>query len=103
MTVKIVDFEKDSFLILSSGEYSDYIVNGLFKVLKKFNAEDKLNEWAKETGRKYSRDDEGIIDDYGNNEIGFTGWLNANGYIEDIEHRELHLGDYGIVTLYEMK
>lgn len=86
-------FTRGELVALSSGEYSDYRVDGLFKVLKDFDAQILLVEWAEETGRKLEK---GVVEiDYLNENIKFIGWLNKKGYIEHMDYRELHTGSYG--------
>jgi len=99
MREKILDYKEGSFLMISSGEYRDYEINGLFKVLKDFNANDQLLAWAEETDRKLVNM---IVQrDSLNKNINYTDWLNKNGFIEYVQHRELHIGCYGQTKLFD--
>jgi hypothetical protein len=98
MTDKIT-FKTNEILAISTGEYSDYMVNGLFKVTADFDAKEKLKEWASETGRPLINSV--VKADDNNQKIEFTGWLNKNNYIQDVEYRELHTDYYGDTVLTE--
>ena len=94
---KIRKFQKGEFMTTSEGEYSDYCVNGLFKVLIDFDANTLLQSWANETGRKL---ESGVVEsDHVNENIDFLGWINKKGYVEEVNYRELHLGSYGKTRL----
>ena len=95
---KIADFKKGEFMTVAEGEYSDYCVNGLFKILKTFNANDCLVRWANENKRTIN--ELGTVeDDYDFEGIEFLSWLSQNQYIEDVNYRELHVGSYGETKL----
>ena len=79
-----------TLVAFSSGEYSDYRVNSFGRVLKPINRDvwelmgkscSVAPEWDKE-GDKLFQEDRAVP------------WLIANGYIEEIEWHELHLGSY---------
>jgi len=77
-------------LSFSTGEYSDYYVSGVVLVLKDIDQRVVValarSEWKAE--HEYSRFD---TDD-------LVGWLNRNGYIEDVPDQfEWHVGSYGEV------
>ena len=92
-------FTEGELMAISTGEYSDYCINGLFKVLISFDAQEKLEEWAKETGRALV--DGEVKSDYMNKEIEYMAWLSKNEYVENVEYRELHTEDYGDINLSE--
>ena len=97
MSEKIPVFKAGELLAISKGEYSDYCINGLFRLLTDFNPQKELLAWAKETGRKVV---EGVAErDRSNKNIDYLGWLNKSGFIEDVAYRELHIGDYGETEL----
>lgn len=90
-------FKKGELIALSSGEYSDYCVNSLVRALKDFDAQEIFEEWAQDNGEKvegtlfmkptvkiFTRKKEGLS---------FIGWLNKNGFTEDVAYRELSIGD----------
>ena len=102
-------FKKGELMTVSHGEYSDYCVMGLFRVLVDFNAEEVLQVWVKESGPGFKsrwNGDNGYAFDkghelYGETQTCFLGWLNLNGFIQDVDYRELHIGNYGSVRLDE--
>ena len=90
-------FKKGELIALSSGEYSDYCVNSLVRALKDFDAQEIFEEWAQDNGEEiertlflkptikmFKRKKEGLS---------FIGWLNKNGFTEDVTYRELNVGD----------
>jgi len=97
MKEQITEFKAGELMTISTGEYSDYCVNGLFSVLKDFDAQVQLAAWAAETGREMTGD--GVYSNYQNKQIDYMGWLNRNGFVEDVTFRELHIGDYGETEL----
>ena len=97
MAEKIDKFNAGELMTTSTGEYSDYQVNGIFRALKSFDAQALLVKWAESTGREINN---GIVrSNRINKNIEFLGWLNKSGYVEDIEYRELHIGSYGDTEL----
>lgn len=77
-------------LSFSTGEYSDYYVSGIVKVLKDIDQKTVIDlaraEWTPDN--EWSRFD---TDD-------LIGWLNRKGYIEDVPDQfEWHVGSYGQV------
>jgi len=93
-------FSTGELMMISTGEYSDYDIKGLFKILKDFDAQEQLAVWAKETGREVINYK--VKNDYSNQQIEYMGWLNKNEFIEDVDYRELHTDDYGDTILEEM-
>ena len=100
MRNKIEVFKVGELMTTTTGEYSDYCVNGLFKVLIEFDAQDKFIEWAKETNEEIDKNF-CVVRDYerGRPDVGFIEWLNKSGYISDVNYRELHTGSYGDTRL----
>ena len=92
-------FSIGELMMISTGAYSDYSIKGLFKILKDFDAQEQLVVWAKETDREVVN--HSVKDDYKNQQIEYMGWLNKNGFIEDVDYRELHTDDYGNTELEE--
>ncbi len=72
-------------IIISTGEYSDYSLCGLFKVMKPFEFDSKktefLNIFPKLVGSYDALDK-------------FLPWLCSEGLIEDYPFTEWHLGSY---------
>lgn len=63
----IEEFKTGELITVSEGEHSDYHVNGLFKVLVTFNAQELLVKWVEETKREVV---DGKVDsDYTNENI----------------------------------
>ena len=96
---------KGEIITLSEGEYSDYCVNGVFKVLKDFDTEDVKQLLAIHHGAESF---EQLIDiDWQHDKKmwmfeprkAYIGYLNSNGYIEDVDYREIHLGSYGDLNI----
>ena len=81
------EFPAGSVVAFSSGEYSDYSIGAFSKVLKPINEAvwNAMRAACKGTDWDPDRFDDGKA----------VPWLVANGYIEEIEYQELHLGDYG--------
>lgn len=91
-------FKKGELVALSTGVYSDYCVNALVRALKDFDAQEIFEEWGQDngeeverkpswlgvTGKVFARKKEGLS---------FIGWLNKNGFTEDVAYRELNVGD----------
>ncbi|KQA29503.1 hypothetical protein F546_05125 [Vibrio paracholerae 877-163] len=98
-------YKNGELIVLSIGLHSSYSVEGLVRAIKDFDASLLVEEWAKENAIKlesnsvvkytrniYRKTPEGTS---------FPKWLNENGYTEDVNYRELHIGDWGEVDLSE--
>jgi hypothetical protein len=107
--------QKEQVICFSEGEYSDYGLMGHFKVLKRFDPKVQLT--------KYLDSDPGVRDifeyfDRSSNPIrrlpepvkvgtypvehssdGFQAYLIRNGYVEDFNVTEIHLGSYGRLSI----
>ena len=79
---------KGETLIVSSGEYSDYMVHGLFKALQDFEPEEFLKEYLELNPEEKER--------YQFEERKFVAFMSSKGVIEDMPNCEFHLGSYGI-------
>jgi hypothetical protein len=81
--------EAVALILLSSGEYSDYGVMGAFRPCKSFNVGEALDafraQWKPEANSYSSAP--GPQD--------FAAWLAKEGYVEDANTEEIHLGSYG--------
>lgn len=75
----------------SCGEYSDYSISGFSRVLKPIN-EAVWDAMVAGCTAPPSYDPD---DDPRFHEEKAVPWLVANGYVEEVEYTELHLGDYG--------
>lgn len=76
----------DELILVSNGAYSDYGVMGLVRVLVDFDTVEIRDKFISEIGP---------LREYENNEDRFYGYLVDNGYVENIEVRELYIGSYG--------
>ncbi len=79
-------------LLFSQGQYSDYIVTSLARVLKPINKEvwDRIStevttasDWARDAMNK------------------MVPRLIKDGYIEEVEYQEFYLGGYGELSKWE--
>lgn len=83
--------EVGQIVAFSAGEYSDYRIGCFAKVLKPINAGvweamrvacSEIPSWGDEDDKYFE-------------ESKAAPWLIANGYIDEIDYTELHLGEYG--------
>jgi hypothetical protein len=81
-------------VIISTGEYSGYSLEGLFKVLVPFEFEAKKVEFL----NKFPE----FADSYEALER-FLPWLHSEGLIEDYPYCEWHLGSYSTISPTEYK
>lgn len=74
----------DTLLKIDQGVYSDYYVLGFFRVIKDFNWKEELDSFAPIKDRKniYINMDK------------FLNQLLSKGYLLELPHNTLHLGDY---------
>ena len=72
-------YKKGDLLILSTGEYSDYGIDTICKVLKTFKEQEVANLYKKNGG--YGKDK-------------FIAELIKNGYIKEIKYREWRFSFY---------
>lgn len=75
----------------STGCYSDYSVGVFAKLLKALNQ----TAWEAMLDAATAPPDYNPKGDPRFNSDKAVEWLRANGYIEEVEYVELHLGDYG--------
>lgn len=76
-------------IIATEGEYSDYSVRALLNWLS-----DKTPEEAREA---YLEKNPKQREYYSFNTDMFISWLIIEGYAEELQAQELHIGDYGSV------
>ena len=80
--IQIETIKAGTLLTISTGEYSDYNVHGVFRVLKDITQDD-YDAFRVEDGDAYC-------------DISVTlAKMVTSGYIEDVPSTELHLGAYG--------
>lgn len=98
MSDKTLSYVKGDIVVTSQGEYSDYSVNTIFRVLKDFNIQSILQTWILLDGSGVVLNDDGTINTYeseGDPDVNFFNWLVESKIIEDLDYKELHTGDYG--------
>lgn len=96
---------KGEIFVFTSGEYSDYSYNGMFRALQDFNIKVIENKWMEEIGIS-----EQIIEDCGHyksihsimSEMGnidkyesLDAYMSRMNYIEDVDYKSFHTGNYG--------
>lgn len=83
-------YKPGAMVAFSSGEYSDYRIGSFARVLKPITQE----VWTamREACKDPTKWDANRMDEYK-----AVPWLVAQGYIEEVEYEELHLGDYGLI------
>lgn len=81
--------KKGTVLCLETGEYSDYVVHGPFRVLRDFDQGQVVAQFKAQWTPPHEWRDEPDPDE-------FMGWLVSERYIEDIDPvLRWHLGSYG--------
>ena len=85
------DFKTGEFITLAEGDYSSYVVNGLFKVIEDFNIDELHERFLVEVAPQTAEDIEwgrglGHIEK-------FQFWLLTNKFLTEVDYREIHLGD----------
>lgn len=71
---------------VSTGEYSDYSVAGVFRALRDIRPFDLRDQWLEDHPAQRER----YAFDYG----AFFAWVTRQGYCEAVESQEWHLADY---------
>lgn len=79
--------EVGSLLLIQTGEYSDRMTTGPFRVLKRLDRVEVSKAFISE----FKPEDEGDRPD----PDAFLPWLAKNGYVEDVESTLWHVGSYG--------
>ena len=74
---------------LSSGEYSDYRFNGLYRALKDLDLVELARGYYEQCLPSNWNQGEKEADD-----AGWGAWLIANGYAEEVPYDEIHCGSY---------
>jgi len=92
-----VKYEKDSIVLIETGEYDDHAVIGVYRALRDFTDEEVALFFAVENeeilsssqGYDYSYCDNWDAQDE------FVKYLIKNKYMEEIKNKSLHIGSYG--------
>jgi hypothetical protein len=79
-------FEAGDIIAFSHGEYSDYIIQGIFKATMSIDLAVLLERYNEKEAKK-------------NRGMSFIGWLNKQQLIEEILYREVWTGAYGETTV----
>jgi hypothetical protein len=94
-------FAAGELMYFSSGAYSDYSVDGVFKVQKAFELEDVISVYRDEfcTKHEYINYFKQPSVDWKENYqadgyIGFIAWMTREGYVDPIAYKEVHISDY---------
>lgn len=82
---------KGEIILFSCGEYSDYSTILIGKVLKDFDPREVRDAYFDE----FPDQNQGYRGD--NNQ--FAHYFIKNGYIEEVEYREMHTGYYGSIQV----
>jgi hypothetical protein len=81
-------FRKDDLILIDGGEYSDYSVEGVFKVLKDFNPKNELISCVKKIDQEYICGYD--VKNY------FLNHLTRKYFIEEVDVKKIYLGSYDI-------
>jgi len=92
------EMKEGGTILFGSGEYSDYYVEGLYKVLKDFNIKEAEEQYKTEHGKPMKA--WGAVNrvhatKVSEGDIEFTAWLTSEGYVDNIDYVDFHLGSYG--------
>lgn len=82
-------FVEGELLMVTTGKHSDYIVHGVYRVLKNFIRKDSLSKWAYETNRFVGFDVVRFL--YEDKAIEYHLWLVEKGYVKKLSVFEYHL------------
>ena len=89
------EFKCGELLVIETGEYSDRSWHGPFKVLTNFDmvwaAEQIKAEWQKNPQEGRYTNDPAPFD--------LLEWLAKKAFIEDVDHRTIHIGSYGDIQI----
>ncbi len=114
MKFKIIP--KDTILILSYGEYSDYSLTGIYRTLQDIDMNKLIEEYASleplggkdEYSKRYNDPEinKELWQDYYRWNNKFNDWIKDRvDLLEKVPHMELHLGDYGFrpqdISIYD--
>ncbi len=82
--MKNFDIKKGQIVVLSSGEYSDYRYMYIGKALLDFCSKD-IEKYEAQCNSEWGSFDEGKL----------VAILDKEGFFEEIDAHEIHVGDYG--------
>jgi hypothetical protein len=87
MTQEITKIKSGQLFTVSSGEYSDYQVIGVFQANADFDVKELLEAYLLEFPKQAQR--------FRFDAQGYLGWCARKNLFEPVESLEWHLGDYG--------
>lgn len=96
--MKLLKYQVGELVCLTEGDYEDNRVYGLTRVLKDFDAEELVKEWAVDNGTLFEYHNHQHYD-INEGAIKFDDWLVDQGYLERIGFRVMHLGGTDTVEL----
>lgn len=76
----MISHKAGELILLSSGDYSDYGICGIFRALVDMDIGALATEYYEQCPMKSA------------SESGFAGWLIKLGHIEDVDYDEVHCG-----------
>ena len=92
------DYNKDEVIVITTGCYSDYSIAYLAKAKKNFMwgpIKKEFEKWFHEND-KVNRKGDGIYILASARQDSFKNWfVNISGYADEIDHKEMDIGDYG--------
>lgn len=83
-----------SLFTITSGEYSDYHVRGVFRAIVDIDADALRRDWVA------AHPDQN--DDYHFREDQFLGWIARMGLLECVDAYEWHLGSYSNISAMDV-
>jgi len=81
---------KGATFTISTGEYSDYSVHGVFVAREQIDTKALKAEWLVDHPQQN--------EDYSFNDHQFIAWLAAKGLMEAIDSWEWHISEYGCLN-----
>ena len=106
MDIKQIAFTKDEIITFTSGEYSDYRIDGIYIATSDFCMNEMLVAWAKATDRKYNTRNGSVFVDLleVKDQMDFIPWLKTMNLVKRIEAREINIDyrDCSSRSVYEM-
>jgi hypothetical protein len=102
----LTPFTKGELITISAGCFSDYYVEGVFRVLRDFDPTEVGTQYATQyvASRRLPGAEVNLyyiqhFYDVEEDTLDFYAWLIHEGYLEVVESREWHLGDDGELDL----
>lgn len=87
VTKRMREIRTGETIVFSTGEYSDYYIQGTFRALRDIDPEAELEAWLQEHPEQ--RKDNNF------DSCRFLAWIISGGLVEPTDYVEWHLDDYG--------